>query len=134
MAAPGARLFGRGIGFPPRLGADGRLAWSEGEENVLESVRIILLTEERERLRLPDFGGGLGRFLFEPNAASTHQRIRDRITRTLAAFEPRIRVESVEVAADPADPESAIASIAYRLLATGAEGRASLRVQLGGGA
>ena len=25
------RIFGRGIAFPPRVGADGRVAWSEGE-------------------------------------------------------------------------------------------------------
>lgn len=134
MAAGGARIFGKGISFPPRVGADGRVVWSEGQDNVLESIRVILLTEERERVRLPGFGGGLGRFLFEPNTATTHQLIRDRITRALAAFEPRVRVESVAVDADPTDPESAVAVIAYRLLATSAEGRVSLRVSLGGSA
>ncbi|HKG94969.1 MAG TPA: hypothetical protein VKA84_23840, partial [Gemmatimonadaceae bacterium] len=57
---PGA-LFGRGIAFPPRVGPDGRLAWSAGEANVRESIRVILMTDERERLRLPEFGGGLAR-------------------------------------------------------------------------
>ncbi len=38
-------LFGQGLGFPPRVGADGRLVWSGGEDNVRESIRIILLTE-----------------------------------------------------------------------------------------
>ena len=54
------RLFGRGISFPPRVGPDGRVAWSEGEVNVREAIRIILMTEPRERLRLPEFGGGPG--------------------------------------------------------------------------
>jgi len=44
------RLFGRGISFPPRVGPDGRVAWSEGEVNVRESIRIILMTEQNERL------------------------------------------------------------------------------------
>ena len=44
------QLFGRSIGFPPRVGADGRWAWSEGADNVRESIRIILMTEENERL------------------------------------------------------------------------------------
>ena len=44
------RLFGRGISFPPRVGRDGRLAWSEGEQNVREAIRVILMTEEQEQL------------------------------------------------------------------------------------
>jgi len=125
-------LFGRGIGFPPRVGPDGRLGWSEGETNVRESIRIILLTEERERLRLPQFGGGLARYLFEPNTATTRQLIRDRIQRALAEWEPRIRAESVAVDPDPNDAEAAVATITYRLVATRALERVSLNVALAG--
>lgn len=125
-------LFGRGIAFPPRVGPDGRIAWSEGETNVRESIRIILLTEERERLRQPEFGGGLTRFLFEPNTATTRQLIRDRIQRALSEWEPRVRVESVEVDIDPNDAEAALATIAYRLVATRALERVTLTVALSG--
>jgi phage baseplate assembly protein W len=125
-----AALYGRGIGFPPRIGGDGRLSWSEGETNVRESIRIILLTDERERLRQPDFGAGLAGLLFEPNTATTRQIIRDRIERALAEWEPRVRVVSVLVDEDPADPEAAIATITYRLVATRAIERVSLSVSL----
>jgi len=64
MSLDVGRLFGRGIAFPPRVSTDGRLAWSQGEANVRESIRITLLTNERERLNLPDFGGGLRLFGF----------------------------------------------------------------------
>jgi phage baseplate assembly protein W len=130
MSMDPGTLFGRGIGFPPRITADGHLAWSSGEQNVRESIRIILLTGERERIRLPDFGGGLSRFLFEPNIATTRQVIRDRIERALSEWEPRIRLESVAVDADPADEEAAIATITYRLVATRALERVSLKVAL----
>jgi phage baseplate assembly protein W len=130
MSADPGQLFGRGIGFPPRITADGRLAWSSGEQNVRESIRIILLTAERERLRLGDFGGGLSRFLFEPNTSTTRQVIGDRIERALTEWEPRIRVESVTVEPDPEDPEAAIATITYRLVATRVLERVSLNVAL----
>jgi uncharacterized protein len=126
-------LYGRGIAFPPRVTADGRVAWSEGEENVRESIRIILLTDEQERLRQPEFGGGLSRYLFEPNTATTRQLIRDRIMRALKEWEPRIRVESVEVEPDPDDGEAAIATITYRLVATRALERVALGIGLSGG-
>ena len=126
------RIFGKGISFPPRVGADGRVAWSEGETNIRESIKVILLTELGERLHLPEFGGGLNRFLFEPNTATTRQLIRDRITKALARWEPRIAVQSVEVEPDAEDARAAVATINYRLVATQAGERVSLTVTLGG--
>jgi phage baseplate assembly protein W len=129
MIDPG-QLFGRGISFPPRVGTNGRIAWSEGESNVREAVQVILLTDLRERLRLPDFGGGLPRFLFEPNNVATYQTIKDRITRALGRWEPRIALESVAVDQDPSDIQSAVATITYRLIATQTRERVSLSVAL----
>lgn len=124
------KLLGRGISFPPRVGPDGRVAWSEGEVNVRESIRIILSTSPRERIMLPDFGAGLGQLLFEPNTVATHHRIERRITDALERWEPRIAVESVTVERDPADSAAAVATIVYRLIATGARERVSLTVPL----
>lgn len=126
------QMFGRGLAFPPRVGPDGRVAWSQGEANVRESVRIILMTELRERLRLPDFGGGLGLYLFEPNTVATRHQIKDRIGKALAQWEPRLKVESITVEPDPEEPSGAVATITYRLVATQARERVSLNVTLGG--
>jgi uncharacterized protein len=123
-------ILGRGIAFPPRVGADGRIAWSEGEANVREAMEIVLKTDRNERLRLPDFGGGLPRFLFEPNTPATQQQLADEIEKALVAWEPRIAVEAVDVAEDPADPEAAIATVRYRLVATQSNERVSLTVPL----
>lgn len=126
------KLLGRGISFPPRVGPDGRLQWSEGERNVRESIQVILTTEKRERLMLPEFGGGLGQYLFEPNTVATRHQIAERITRALALWEPRISVESVTVEADARDGRAATATITYKLVATGARERVSLSVTLAG--
>lgn len=126
------RIFGRGIAFPPRIGSDGRLAWSEGEANVRESIRIILMTEPRERLRLPTFGGGLRQYLFEPNTPATRNRIRETIEESIARWEPRVRIESVNVDPDPDDAEAVVATLTYRLVATRALERVSLSVRLAG--
>ena len=112
------KLLGRGISFPPRLGPDGRWAWSEGSQNIQEAVQIILLTDPGERLMLAEFGGNLSQFLFEPNTTTTRHLIADRITRTLTSWEPRLKIESVRVEEDPQDPQAAIATVSYRLVAT----------------
>ncbi len=126
------QLFGRGIAFPPHVGADGRMAWSEGEENIRQNIEIILRTEERERLNLPEFGGGLRRYLFEPNTVVTRFEIEERIKNALQAWEPRVAVAAVEVEEDARDPQAAIATVHYQLVATRAASQVTLRVQLGG--
>ncbi len=127
----GGELYGRGISFPPRVGPDGRIAWSEGETNVRESIRIVLLTEPGERLRLPTFGGGLQRFLFEPNTVAIQSQVGDTITQALQVWEPRLLIKDVDVQPDPADAQSAIASIDYQLVATQLNQSVTLSVKLG---
>ena len=122
------KIFGRGIAFPPRVGPNGQVAWSEGEANIRESIRIILLTELNERVRLPDFGGGLSLFLFEPNTVTTRHLISDRVQRALEQWEPRILVQSVNVEPDPSDPQAAIATITYKLVAIQSQERVSLNI------
>ena len=123
--------FGKSLGFPPRVGSDGRMRWSEGETNIRESIRVVLSTDKNERIALADFGAGLMRYLFEPNITATHARIADAITAALGRWEPRIAVESVDVLEDPEDATSAIATIGYRLVATGARERTSVSVPIG---
>src|SRR6267154_1544244 len=125
-------IFGRGISFPPRLGLDGRLAWSSGPQNIREAIRIILLTAPGERLMLPGFGGKLRQFLYEPNTAATRRQIKEEIIRALSQWEPRISLDSVTVDADPVENRAAVATINYRLVASHAAEQISVRVQLGG--
>jgi len=122
--------FGKSVAFPPRVDASGRMLWSEGERNIQESIAIILRTDPNERVGLPRFGAGLTAFLFEPNNAATHARIAHAIDTALKALEPRIVVDTVDVSADPKASETAIATIAYRLVATGAAQSVALNVPL----
>jgi len=127
-----ARIFGQGFTFPPRLGTDGRVSLSAGPENIRQDIRVILLTEPGDRLMLPEFGAGLGRFLFQPNMVATHRLIEERVTRALTLWEPRIRLESVMVDADTGDAQAAAVTIRYSLIATGASDRIDLSVRLAG--
>ena len=131
MPRTDAQLIGRGIAFPPRVDSEGRLAWSEGAENVRDSLRIILSTDRRERVMIPEFGGGLQRFLFEPNTPATHRLIQECIKRAVGRWESRVQVESVHVVTDPDEPRGAIATINYRLVATRVADRVTVSLQLG---
>lgn len=125
-------IYGQGLGFPPRVGADGRLAWSSGEENVRQAIRILLLTEPGERLMREEFGCGLRHFLFEPNTATTRQLIRERISQTIGRWEPRVAVEAVEVESDLNDARIVHIHILFRLIVTQALERLTMSLQLEG--
>lgn len=125
-------LFGQGLSFPPRVGADGRLAWSEGEDNVRESIRLILMTEPGERLMREDFGCGLRKFLFEPNTVTTRELIRERVGKAIERWEPRVKVDDVTVEADTNNPRLVGITVFFRLVATQALGRIGLTLQLEG--
>jgi uncharacterized protein len=123
---------GRGLSFPPRIGAGGRLAWSSDEDNIRESIRVILLTEPGERLMREDFGCGLRRFLFEPNTPTTRALIRDRVQRAVSRWERRVSVEDVLVEEDPSDERMISISIQFRQVATGSAGHLDLGLQVEG--
>jgi phage baseplate assembly protein W len=68
--------------------------------------------------------------LFEPNTVTTRHLIGDQIQKSLEQWEPRIRIESVNVEPDAADPQAAIATITYKLVATQIQQRLSLEISL----
>jgi len=114
----GADLYGRSAGFPPRVGVDGHMIWSEGELNVRESICIILRTRPGERLMRPSFGCGLDRYLFEPNTLSNLRLIQEEVKRAIIHWEPRVTLNDVQVATNPDDPRAVDITIYYTLIAT----------------
>lgn len=129
MSTP-SRLYGRSLAFPPRVGANGQMLWSEGESNVRESVEIILRTRPGERILLPDFGCALERFLFEPNTVSTLRLIQEEVKRALTRWEPRIQLDDVVVETNEIDPRVVDITIFYTLVATQVREKASLSLTL----
>jgi hypothetical protein len=131
---PGAspNPLGQGLSFPPRVGPDGRLAWSSGEDNIRDLIRVILMTEAGERIMREEFGCGLRQYLFEPNTATTRQRIQEGVTQAIARWEPRVLVDDVTVDPDDNDARRVNIIIQFRLVATQAAGSLGLALQLQG--
>jgi phage baseplate assembly protein W len=114
--------LGRGLRFPPVTGEG--FGWVAGVAAVEQSIRAILLTEPGERIARPNYGAGLRRFLFAPNGLELRTRIRLEVTQALERDEPRIRLESVAVAADPREPT--VLRIAVRFEVLGEPGARNL--------
>ena len=123
-------LYGQSVGFPPRVGTDGRMQWSSGELNVRESICIILRTQPGERLMRPDFGCGLDRYLFEPNNIGTLRLIQEEVKQSILRWEPRVTLNDVVVALNPTDARAVDITIYYTLVATQTQERLNMTVAL----
>ncbi|MFL6623136.1 MAG: GPW/gp25 family protein [Sulfurifustis sp.] len=100
--APDPKAFlGRGFAFPVGVDADGRVALAEYEEDIRQSIRIILDTNPGERVMRPDFGAGLQALVFEPINTHTLALARHRVEQALILWEPRIDNVAVKVDAQP---------------------------------
>jgi phage baseplate assembly protein W len=115
---PARTFLGRGLAFPLRLDAKGRLATVEGEELVAQAIRLVLMTNPGERAMRPRFGAGLAALVFEAPSPQTMLLVERRVREALVRFEPRVDVDAVSATADPNEPARLLVRVAYRVRAT----------------
>lgn len=72
----------------------------QGEDDVRESLRILLSTSLGERLLRPDYGCDLRNFLFEPLDRTTVATIFDIVKRAILLHEPRVRMDDLRLETD----------------------------------
>jgi phage baseplate assembly protein W len=113
-------FIGSGWAFPLRVNARGGLALARREQDVDESIRIILSTPVGERRMRPRFGCGVHDLTFATNDPATHGLIRYHVLQALALWEPRIelREDGVRVRTDPDEPSRVLVEIDYAIRAT----------------
>lgn len=119
MTSSGASFLGRGWHFPPAFTDSGRDVWRVAdEEDIQQSLHILLSTAPGERVMREDFGCDLNRFMFEPMDNSLARSLSGLVETALLRYEPRIEVEKVEVAASAETEGLLLIRIAYRVPST----------------
>jgi phage baseplate assembly protein W len=91
-------FLGRGWAFPFSIEPDrGRIALAAYEEDIKQSIRIILSTGKGERVMRPDFGCGIHELVFGAISTALLSQIERDVKEALRRFEARIEVEHVTV-------------------------------------
>ena len=113
-------FLGSGWAHPIRTDDNGRIGLSVYEEDIRQSIRLILGTAPGERVMRPDFGAGLRALVFEPLNTTTIALARQRVEDALILWEPRIEVAEVHVTGDTSqtDRPKLEIRIEYRVRAT----------------
>jgi uncharacterized protein len=104
--------------FPMRTDVTGRITLVTREQEIEESIRLILATMPGERPMRPDFGCAIHDFVFAPADAATAGQIAFEVRSALDRWEPRADILAVQVDFSRAEEGELHIQIGYRIRGT----------------
>lgn len=114
-----ASFLGKGWKFPVQVDATtGRIRMAEGEDDIEESIRIIIRTSKGERLMRPDFGCGLRDFVFGTTDETSLRLIASDVQEAIRIWEPRVKDVEVEVKPDRQNNGRVLMNVSYAVRST----------------
>ncbi|MEM8998646.1 MAG: GPW/gp25 family protein [Bacteroidota bacterium] len=92
-------FLGRGWSFPPTFHNYGDIgvAMVENEQDIQQSLEVLLTTGVGERIMLPEYGCNLQTYLFESISNSKMHFISEIIRSAIIDFEPRVILNDIKV-------------------------------------
>jgi phage baseplate assembly protein W len=126
-------IIGTGWRFPILPDARGRLDYVTGQENIEQSLHLILLTNLRERVMRADFGTDAREQLFAPGTEKVLRLLESSVGAAIRDHEPRIEILSLTAEADPRDQTHILVQIDYEVRATYVRGNLVFPFYLAGG-
>ncbi|MEV6955711.1 GPW/gp25 family protein [Streptomyces sp. NPDC051183] len=109
----GEQFIGAGWAFPLRTDATGAIALVRRDQEIEESMRLILGTAPGERPMRPQFGCAIHDHVFSPADAATAAQIGYEVRTSLERWEPRIRLVDVVVSFDAVEAGTLYIDIRY---------------------
>lgn len=112
-------FLGSGLKFPLQIDPKtGKLALTSQEDNIRESIGIILSTYRGERVMRPDFGTNTPDYAFAPSNYSMKESIAYELSRQLVLQEPRIRDIEVNCAEPSGHSGALVVEVSYTVRST----------------
>jgi len=112
-------FLGQGWSFPPAFLAGGSVVeMVSGEEDIRQSLEILLSTSLRERVMFPNYGCDLSSYLFAEIDHELITSLGSVISDAILLNEPRIVAELVEVIQDSEENGLLLISITYTIITT----------------
>lgn len=111
-------FLGVGWKFPITTDHRGDIQLSEMEEDIRESIQIILGTAKGERIMRPEFGCDIHDHVYSAASPATLNRIETSVREALVRWEPRIDIEDITARTDEQDPNRILIEIDYFVRST----------------
>ena len=111
-------IIGCGWNFPPKIDAQGGISLTNNQNEIEQSILIILGTTPGQRVMRPNFGCRLNELIFSPNNSHTAAQARRYVEEALGMWEPRINVKEIFIYSEQEDSNILKIKIEYQLKAT----------------
>ncbi len=112
-------FLGTGWKFPIQVDeSTGRIRMSSYEENIEESVRIIVGTQKGERVMEPEFGCRIWEYSFEVVDYTTLYSMKNEVESALIRWEPRITNVQAEISDENIEEGILLIKISYVIRST----------------
>jgi phage baseplate assembly protein W len=111
-------FLGKGLRFPVSINLNGGVSSSQLEENVRQSLFVILGTAPGERINRPKFGCQIHDLMFAPNNPMTAARAEVYCEEAIYKFEPRIDRIACRARPNPDEPNRLDIRIEYTIRST----------------
>ncbi len=115
----GKEFMGRGVKFPLQIDPrTGKIAMVSEEEDISESIGIILNTVQGERVMRPEFGSNVLDYIFSESSDTMRQGLAFDLREQLGYQEPRI--DEVVITCEDTDKMDGalIVNVSYRVRST----------------
>src|SRR6185503_876015 len=111
-------FVGTGWRFPILPDLTGGLRYASGDENVEQSLKILLMTNLGQRVMRFDFGSKAPSLVFSPGSVQYLGLLETTIREAVRDWEPRVELEEVRAEPDLDDESRITVNIGYRVLRT----------------
>ncbi|MDJ0703316.1 MAG: GPW/gp25 family protein [Leptolyngbyaceae cyanobacterium MO_188.B28] len=110
--------LGTGWGFPPSFFPNGQVSLVSAEEDICESLQILLSTSLGERVMQPTYGCNLQDLVFETLTPTVASSIKERVRTAILYHEPRINLDRLDLTMDRELEGIVLLTVEYTVLST----------------
>lgn len=111
-------FLGKGWAFPPAFNrTEQTVAMVTAEDDICESLQILLATIPGERVMLPDYGCLIHQHVFDVMGETLFTEIKALIEYAILHYEPRINLENISYLQDP-DEGRLLIDLEYTIIQT----------------
>lgn len=89
--------LGKCWSFPPQFSPVDGVKMTAGIDAVMQSLRVLFMTEPGERIMRESWGGGMNDFIFENISDELLAGIHNRIEESILRYEPRAVLKNVVI-------------------------------------
>lgn len=73
------------------------------DDGLLSEILHVILTPKGQRIRMPNFGTNLIKFIYEPNDSQTWDNINNEVSNSISTFVPNAKLNNIQIIQDEND-------------------------------